>query len=605
MRQYCTLSDKNFLPKGLALYRALKKHSSEEFDLHYLCLDDESFVTLKDLSLPGLSPHSLQVLEAMSEDLQKAKQNRPYNEYCWTLASYFLNNLMETENLPDLTYIDSDICFYADPKIFFDEVGSKSVGIIAHRHNAVGDRDGAYNVGVVYFKSDVTGRECLSWWADAVLNKKYPELQTCGDQKYLEEFIPRFGADNVCVADTMFGHGAPWNYRLYCWDEFDKGVIRWGDKRQTFLFNHFSRMSYDLSTGQINPTSGKYMDHTLGGAVFNIPQVMGLYGDYFKELKEIHETWLVPKAPSFIKHLKMAFGMIVLNGDFVLKQVLDSVYDTASQILVAEGPVKWWQDLGIKTSMDRTNNILDNYPDPKNKLRITHGMYPEKDEQANAYIKSLDPDTDYIINLDSDEVWKPEDLEKIMRLLRDHQYTSIGVRSCTFYGGFDRYITGWEQKKDQFLRVFKTYPGCYWLTHRPPTITAPQGTRMLPAKHLDSDALFDETGVQLYHMSYVFPRQVKNKVAYYKHSLAKDKVIDDYYNSVYLPWMLGDDQKKAIIENTHQGVHEWKPGYRGPAFTTPFTGSLPKVFTPDIIDNLRIELSIELGIETGTGIFGI
>ena len=37
--------------------------------------------------------------------------------------------------------------------------------------------------------------------------------------------------------------------------------------------------------------------------------------------------------------MKIAFGMIVFEGDYVLKECLEQVYPFASQILIAEGPV--------------------------------------------------------------------------------------------------------------------------------------------------------------------------------------------------------------------------------------------------------------------------
>ena len=62
--------------------------------------------------------------------------------------------------------------------------------------------------------------------------------------------------------------------------------------------------------------------------------------------------------------LKIAVGMIVFEGDYVLKQCLDQVYPHVDQILIAEGPVAFWQAKGKRTSEDRTNEILDTYPDP-------------------------------------------------------------------------------------------------------------------------------------------------------------------------------------------------------------------------------------------------
>ena len=593
-RRYVTLSDKNFLAKGLALYRSLSVHSKGDWELNYLCLDQESFNTLKDLELPRLYAYSLAELEQTHPDLQAARANRPYNGYCWTLASYYLNAILPQYDL--LTYVDSDIRFYRDPEIYFKELGMHSVGIIAHRHNIVGDRDGAFNVGVISFRNDEKGSACLKWWSDTVLNKTHPELATCGDQKYLEMFVPMFG-DAVKIVDETFAHGAPWNYRLYCWDEFEKtGNIRWGNKTQPFLFNHFSRFSYDLATGSVNPTSGQYMDHTLGGGVYNIPEVCNLQVSYFQELKEIHETLLKPRTPpAILESHKVSFGMIVLNGDYVLKEVLDSIYDVAHQILIAEGPVKYWQDRGVETSTDRTNTILDNYQDPKGKLKVVHGKYAEKDEQCNAYMHLLDPATDYLWNLDSDEVWNPEDIITILRLCRDNYYTSVGVRSCTFFGGFTHYLTGWEQQRDQFLRAFKVYPGSTWETHRPPTLRHMQKLGLPPAKHLDSDTLFDRHGVQFYHYSYVFPRQVFNKVSYYKDSLTKNKCIDGYFENVYMPWISGTPQERAVVEMTYQGVHEWYPQYRGPCFTAEFTGEHPRT-VKRILPQLQDEFNLQKDI---------
>ena len=69
--------------------------------------------------------------------------------------------------------------------------------------------------------------------------------------------------------------------------------------------------------------------------------------------------------------MKIAFGMIVFEGDYVLKQCLEQVYPFASQILIAEGPVSYWQRQGRTTSLDNTNQILDSFPDPENKIKKT------------------------------------------------------------------------------------------------------------------------------------------------------------------------------------------------------------------------------------------
>lgn len=644
MKYFCTLSDKNYLALGVALYRSLKLRCAEPFKLYYLCLDDETYNRFLSLNYKEIIPVSLSKWEKEEKELRDARENRPYNEYCWTLASYFSYYLLGlnpsthlNQAIDHITYVDSDIFFYQDPEIIYKEIGEKSVGIIAHRHNCIGNTDGAYNVGIIYFKNDGDGQEVLKWWRDAVLFKKYPEYHGCGDQKYLEGFIPNFGEEIICVADKTFAHGAPWNFRLYGYDKFEKeGKVIWGDKEQVFVFNHFSRFKYDINTDQVEPTGGKYADHTLGFQVFNIPAINLMYRNYFVGLKEIHQTILsqsdptpvstgapvtavtetdnitgapttetdnitgAPKSPTGmlvaphlqLKKLQVAVGMILFEGDYVLKQCLETIYPYASQIMIAEGPVKYWQDQGRKTSLDKSNEIIDNFPDPKNKIEIIHGQFEEKDTQCQAYMPFLKKEADYVWNLDSDELFNPEDIEKIMQLLRDEKYTSVGIRPISFYGSFDHYITGWEEEKDQFLRVFKVYPGSVWKTHRPPTIEHTVENILAP-KHLDSEVLYNEYGIRMFHYSYVFPRQVYNKIAYYKAAISKDKCIDDYFENIYIPWVTGDSVDRDMIEQAYKGVHEWKPEYRTETMTAEYRGTHPKAIA-ESMNQLMTEFDCQM-----------
>lgn len=270
--------------------------------------------------------------------------------------------------------------------------------------------------------------------------------------------------------------------------------------------------------------------------------------------------------------MKIAFGMIVFEGDYVLKECLEQIYPHAEQILIAEGPVEYFQQLGKTTSEDKTNEILHSFPDPENKIKIIHGQFKEKDEQSNAYMSLIKDDIDYLWMIDSDEVYKTEDIILMKQVLEQYQPTSVGVKSCTFYGGFTHYLTGFEQKTDNFLRIFKYETGCDWITHRPPTINY---KNIKEYRHIDSDALYESTGIQMYHYSYTFPEQVRKKIEYYKAKVSGDRCIDDYYNNVFKPWFEGDDNIKQQIEQKYLGVHEWKPEYRGECFTNKFTETHP------------------------------
>ena len=82
--------------------------------------------------------------------------------------------------------------------------------------------------------------------------------------------------------------------------------------------------------------------------------------------------------------MKIAFGMIVFEGDYVLKECLEQVYPFAEQILIAEGPVEFWQREGRTTSPDDTNKIFEA---PKNiNKHITTFL---KDEEIKKIAKEI------------------------------------------------------------------------------------------------------------------------------------------------------------------------------------------------------------------------
>ena len=290
--------------------------------------------------------------------------------------------------------------------------------------------------------------------------------------------------------------------------------------------------------------------------------------------------------------MKIAFGTIVLNGNNTYKETLKTIYPYASQILIAEGPVKYWQEHGYTTSTDGTNELIDNFPDPENKIKIVHSQYEEKLQQTNAYMEHINDDIDYLWNLDSDQVFKAEDIEKVIKLLEDSDmtYTMVTFKSLSFFGGFNDYLTGFEEKA-KFPGLFRVYPGSRWSAHRYPKMAHEQTP--LPNKVLDSDVLASEHGIRIYHYSYVFADHIHQKARYYreyvgalgaasKKNKGRNTIMLDYFDKIWLPWVVGNDMKRVMIETKYRGVHEFIPEKRGDCFTTKFKGSHPK----EIQDNM-------------------
>lgn len=279
--------------------------------------------------------------------------------------------------------------------------------------------------------------------------------------------------------------------------------------------------------------------------------------------------------------MKITFGIIVLNGDFFLKQVLETIYPFAHRICVAEGPVKYWRDKGVMYSTDDTIAILRDFPDPEGKLVVESRGYIEKDDQCRAWFDRVPQDTDYVFCVDSDEVHKPEYIERLIQFLEKEQPSSVGFKSDSFYGGFDRVIGGFE-RDHSFKRVLKYIPGCYYRTHRQPTLTTKEG-RDIAGRDVTGNQLYEATGITMPHYSYVSPKGVYEKLKYYEDAIiSKGNCIPNYFNDVFVPWVNGNAGDRAIIEARWKGVQEFSPKIRGDAYTIPFEGTHPEVILRDM-----------------------
>ena len=214
MRTFCTYFDVNYLSRGLALYSSLREHAGP-FRLHVLCMDKATFESLTALGIPGITPIALEDLERKQPALLAAKTNRSRIEYYFTCTAALPLYVMDEWNDADIvTYLDADLFFFDNPSALFDELGTGSVGIIAHRFpERLKDREqyGIYNVGWVSFRRDNAGIECLTWWRDRCVEWCYDRVEDgrFADQKYLDQWPSRFG--NVVVLQHPGANLAPWN----------------------------------------------------------------------------------------------------------------------------------------------------------------------------------------------------------------------------------------------------------------------------------------------------------------------------------------------------------------------------------------------------------
>jgi hypothetical protein len=241
-REFCTLFDSNYLFKAVAMHRSLLRHCPS-FTLTAFCFDDRAKATVDALGLPNLRTVSLADLEQSDPALLATKDDRTPVEYCWTATPALpLHLLRARPELAEITYLDADLLFFADPEPLFAEMGEASVLITPHRYSpehAHKAESGVYNVQFLVFRRDERGMDTLQWWHDRCIEWCYYRLEDgkLGDQKYLDDWPERF--KGVHVLQHKGGGLAPWNISQYDVRRASDGRV-WVDD-DPLIFFHYHR----------------------------------------------------------------------------------------------------------------------------------------------------------------------------------------------------------------------------------------------------------------------------------------------------------------------------------------------------------------------------
>lgn len=266
---FCTVSDKNYLLKGLAMVHSLRHNAKQAEMLYWLCLDDETYNAVIKMSAKyTITPIHIDSLIKQHPELamdpnRKSQYGDAYANWCWMLAPFFTWWVMKGPSLP-VFYIDADIYFFQSLN-FFQEIIAPNNQIMVHSHRncEIGEYNektnpvGYYNVGVVGFNGE-TGFSALTWWKDMLLspqNQYAKQYGTCGDQKYLDLFPKIFGQTSVFVFDEELdiAHGAPWNAMKYQFITGYEGKttheVTYRGRHAALRFWHFSHFNCNFETG--------------------------------------------------------------------------------------------------------------------------------------------------------------------------------------------------------------------------------------------------------------------------------------------------------------------------------------------------------------------
>lgn len=244
MIHFCTYCDHRYLPRALAMVESLERHCGA-FTLWLLALSDECHRLVDALGQPNIRVVPLAALEAADDGLTAARNNRSLIEYYFTLSPCWPLYLLRTHaDIDAITYLDSDLYFFSSPKPLFDELDTRSIGIIPHRFPAAiaGEKNqyGKFNVGWITWKRDPAGVACLEDWRARCLEWCYDRCEDgrFADQAYLDDWPSRFSG--VQSLGHPGANVAPWNVARHVLRRGDGGFLCDG---QPLIFYHFHGLS--------------------------------------------------------------------------------------------------------------------------------------------------------------------------------------------------------------------------------------------------------------------------------------------------------------------------------------------------------------------------
>lgn len=204
---------------------------------------------------------------------------------------------------------------------------------------------------------------------------------------------------------------------------------------------------------------------------------------------------------------KTAF-MIVCNGEPFIQPQLLNIYSCVDEIVIVEGADKIFrQIINSINSTDDTIEIIKNFGDPENKIKLFQGDFESKIEMSKFGCSKITGDLIY--QVDDDEFLSPINIEKSFELLENCECIKIPQR--WYYKNENSYLCGNHQFETIAKpgRFFKNINDLYishipWSGYR--KISNDEFIEAARPKYLDGFG---------YHFLAIYEWQLKNKMKYY------------------------------------------------------------------------------------------
>lgn len=233
----------------------------------------------------------------------------------------------------------------------------------------------------------------------------------------------------------------------------------------------------------------------------------------------------------FSKNPRIGVITIALNEQKFIGASLRSVikHPNVKKVAVIEGAVNLFAHAATEDglSRDKTQEEILKVTGDENGKKIIYERYgwaADKSELRNRALKLLGDDVDYVLVVDGDEVWKPEDLDKLVHSMRENPNTGVFLFGFNHFWKEKNQVAVGGQWNSQMFRCFKFEDKkLHWENHGAPVVN--EAGKFIN----DTNGKKIVTDIAVYHYGYMKDEEdVVAKLEFYKKRDTHLKVVNTW-----------------------------------------------------------------------------
>ncbi len=243
--QFLTLFDSNYAAAGFVMIDSLRR-VAPGVGVTVLCADGAVAGMLAERFPDGVAALPLERLLGERPEFAALERERTRWEFLASVKPVFVEwGLMQARPGALVAFVDSDCCFFGDPREAVRELAGAEIGVSSNRFSGPTVRleiYGKYNAGFLLMRRGREALACVRRWRGQCLarcSSAPPEkLGTFMNQGYLDDWPERHPGSVVLLHPGV--NLAPWNVGSHRIEARDGGYVVDG---RPLVFFHFSSVS--------------------------------------------------------------------------------------------------------------------------------------------------------------------------------------------------------------------------------------------------------------------------------------------------------------------------------------------------------------------------